>query len=173
MVQYHKWTQGELDILKDKYNSTTAKKLANILKISEQAIYCRVKILKLHKFKRWNIPYPYRSKEYWRAYYMLNPNYRASHKKYYTKNKEKEIMDSRRRYHKNRVKILEQHQFREDKSTITRNVIKGGLCLLCFNTNPFVLETHHFGDLEIILCASCHSIITYVPKAYDILNGEL
>lgn len=49
----------------------------------------------------------------------------------------------------------------KETSTIAKIIESGSTCLLCFVTNPFVIEWHHVGGRKnssvlLPLCANCH-----------------
>lgn len=49
----------------------------------------------------------------------------------------------------------------KETSTIAKIIESGSTCLLCFVTNPFVIEWHHVGGrkhsgVTIPMCANCH-----------------
>jgi len=88
-------------------------------------------------------------------------------------NKEKIKKCRQKRYGKNRNAVLE----RQREYNFIKTFIKHGCCINCFETNPFLIESHHVfknNELTIDLCVKCHSLIHInkkrTPKVFIFFN---
>lgn len=60
----------------------------------------------------------------------------------------------------------------KETKIISKMLESGGLCLVCSENNPFVLEWHHIGgknncSVTIPLCANCHVLASKNQLNYD------
>lgn len=84
---------------------------------------------------------------------------RISHKQWRDKNKDK-IHEWGKRYKKKHEKIIKINSMYK---YYLKSLMEFSCCMICFNSNPFMLETHHvFGNhsgTEICLCSNHHRIL--------------
>ena len=71
-----------------------------------------------------------------------------------------------RNYIKRRKRLIEEQKWRDTFLS------SDGCCLICGETNPFVLVEHHYAGRRnssetITLCADCHEIVTRIQKSWD------
>ncbi len=64
-----------------------------------------------------------------------------------------------------------QSAIKETKS-IAKLIKSGSTCLVCFVSNPFLIEKHHVGgkkhsSVTIPLCANCHVLVSKNQISYD------
>ncbi len=59
----------------------------------------------------------------------------------------------------------------EETKIVAKLIEIGGICLLCFENNPFVIEWHHIGgktnsSVKLPLCANCHLLASKNQLTY-------
>ena len=106
-------------------------------------------------------------------------------REYYSENKEKIDIKHKNYYLNNRKKMdgLHLRLLRDGKSwsSIKYNYLRrffnsDGVCLICGEINPFVLEVHHIIkglNFTATLCANCHSLMDRFKNNKKVWEGLL
>lgn len=106
------------------------------------------------------------------------PAVKNKRRKYYQEHRE-QISSYKRKYHQeHREEIISRmrKKYRNNGFFTQLQFLKGdGCCLICFETNPFMLENHHiFGkksnDLKFTFCANHHVLLGKKPVRPEILR---
>jgi len=112
-----------------------------------------------------------------RDYYARNRDKLIGKSKLWKQNHSEQVKSQRReRYLKNRDKELRE----QSERNLIENLTKHGCCVVCFEDNPLLIESHHIfidEDLTVGLCKNCHHLMHFghrqrTPEIVRFYNSE-